>query len=97
MRAECPNCNKIFEGRGTTKYCSHNCSKQYKRYRPGKTEKECKQCGKIIVGTANKKFCNNTCNQKYLKANPKTKRILVKVKEPNKVFFDWDDYVEGVI
>lgn len=97
MRATCPNCNKIFEGRGTTKYCSNACSKQYKRLRPGKTEKECSQCGKPIIGNSNRRFCNNTCNQKYLKNNPRSNRILQQKKEPNLVFFDWDDFEDGVI
>lgn len=97
MRRECPHCNKIFEGRGSTKYCSHKCGKEYKRYRPGKMETQCKTCGKSIIGNARKSFCSNHCNQKYLKANPKPKKETPVKKEPNSVIFDWDDYSEGII
>lgn len=96
MRLECANCGKIIEGRGSMKYCSDKCAKDYKRHRPGKVESNCLNCGIPVIGNAGKKFCGNLCNQKYLKKFPQEKKIVRK-KEPNKEFFDWADYNEGII
>ena len=94
--AVCINCNKEYKThRSKSKYCSYECSYEYKVKHKPIHNKKCKECSKWFSSTNNRLiFCSSVCGKKYRNREKETLRRK-RIKQNGKV--DWKISIERLM
>lgn len=90
------NCNQEYETHKTTsKYCSYDCSYEYKVKQKPVHSLRCKECSKHFSSTNKRKlYCSTDCNNKFFNRKKETLR-RERIKRNGKV--DWGISIERLM